>query len=145
MGAAAGGGAVTWFSLTELTRSETALRRGIDNTPKADDLRRLLRLRGVLLDPLREDVGPLIVTSGFRSVELNTLVGGVADSAHRYGCAADLVPVQVSVEAAWLAAKRLGLPYDQCIWERRGKSEWLHIAIERPGENPRSMHFKDWR
>jgi len=71
--------------------------------------------------------------------------GGVTDSAHRYGCAADLVPVRVSVEAAWRAAKRLELPYDQCIWERRGKSEWLHIAIERPGTTCRGQHFRIWR
>lgn len=133
------------FTISELTASETALRRGIDNAPKLGDLVRLRRLCDTLLEPLRDDVGPLIVTSGYRSVDLNTVVGGVADSAHRYGCAADLVPTTATVEAAWLAAKRLGLPYDQCIWERRGQSEWLHIAIERPGTTCRGQHFRIWR
>ena len=133
------------FSLAELTRSETALRRGIDNNPTLPDLRRLRLLAGTILEPLRAEVGALLVTSGFRSPPVNSLVGGVADSAHRYGCAADVVPVRVSVEEAWRAAKRLGLAFDQAIWERRGRSEWLHIAIERPGTSARGQHFTIWR
>lgn len=133
------------FTLAELIRSDTAMKRGIDNTPRLADLRRMLVLCKVLLEPLREEVGPLIVTSGYRSAELNAVIGGVTGSAHRFGCAADVVPARCSVEEAWLAAKRLELPYDQAIWERKGASEWLHIAIERPGDSPRSMHFKIWR
>lgn len=133
------------FSLEELTASDVARRRGIANEPKADDIRRLQQLCLQLLEPLREVTGPLRVTSGYRSAALNAAVGGAKDSAHRYGCAADLVPVRGSVETAWRAAQRLGLPYDQCIWERRGKSEWLHIAIERPGTVARRQAFTIWR
>src|SRR5690606_942871 len=122
------------------------MKRGIDNTPRLADLRRMLVLCKVLLEPLREEVGPLIVTSGYRIAALNAVLPHASpSSAHRFGCAADVLPARSSVEEAWLAAKRLALPYDQAIWERLGASEWLHIAIERPGENPRAMHFKHWR
>lgn len=135
------------FTIAELTASETALRRGLRNDPTLSDLRRLRALCEHILEPLRAEVGPLIVTSGYRSADLNRLVGGVPESAHRYGCAADVVPVRCSVEEAWRAVVRLGLPFDQAIWERRGeRSEWLHVGIERPGEpTPRKQHFTIWR
>ena len=72
-------------------------------------------------------------------------MGGAPESAHRFGCAADLVPANFSVGSAWAAAQRLGLPYDQCIWERRGETEWLHIALPRPGETARGQAFRIWR
>ena len=133
------------FSLEELTASDIARRRGIANEPKADDVRRLRQLCLLLLEPLREVTGPLRVTSGYRSAALNVAVGGTRDSAHRYGCAADVVPANFSVGSAWAAAQRLGLPYDQCIWERRGETEWLHIALPRPGETARGQAFRIWR
>lgn len=133
------------FTLSELVRSSEATKRGIANEPKADDVRRLRELARDLLEPLRLAMGPLKVTSGYRSTALNVAVGGTKDSAHRYGCAADLVPVETSVGSLWAAAQALKLPYDQCIWEKRGADEWLHLAMARPGTTARGQAFRIWR
>ena len=80
-----------YFSIKELTKSETATKKGIDNTPNAAQVKNLEALIDNLLDPIREQWGAAIyVTSGFRSVALNKAVGGVANSHHLGGYAADL-------------------------------------------------------
>ena len=66
------------FTIPELTRSDTAQRRSIDNTPTPEAVKNLTARVDNVLDPLRERWGaPLIVTSGYRSPALNTAVGGV--------------------------------------------------------------------
>jgi hypothetical protein len=80
-----------FFTIAELTRSNTATQRGIDNTPTEGQIANLRILVVNLLDPIREIWGrPLNVISGFRSEELNRAVGGSATSDHRNGCAADI-------------------------------------------------------
>ena len=80
------------FSISELTASATALREGIDNRPSKCAYHLLHVLVQQLLDPIREAWGePIVVSSGYRCKELNTLVGGVKNSHHLLGCAADLI------------------------------------------------------
>ncbi len=80
-----------YFDSDELTRSETATRRGIDNTPTPETAARLEVLAEKLLDPVRELWGaPLTVNSGYRCPELNRAVGGAATSQHLLGEAADI-------------------------------------------------------
>lgn len=80
-----------YFDLGELLRSDSALAMGIENLPDWDDIPRLQELCLLVLDPLREAWGqPLIVSSGFRTPELNVVVGGVPASAHIIGCAVDV-------------------------------------------------------
>ena len=79
------------FTLRELTRSATAQRKGIDNTPNALALSNLDRLCRRILQPIRYQWGePIIVSSGYRCPDLNRAVGGVKNSDHIYGCAADI-------------------------------------------------------
>ena len=81
-----------YFSITELTASATAQREGIDNTPTESAYHLLLVLVEKLLDPIREAWGePIVVSSGYRCPELNTLVGGAKNSHHLLGCAADII------------------------------------------------------
>jgi len=81
------------FSYNELTRSSTAKRKGIDNTPGVEDIRNLQALCDTILQPIREKFGkPIIVSSGYRCPKLNKAVGGVKNSDHMYGCAADITP-----------------------------------------------------
>ena len=80
------------FSISELTASATAQREGIDNTPTESAYHLLHVLVEKLLDPIREAWGePIVVSSGYRCPELNTLVGGAKNSHHMLGCAADII------------------------------------------------------
>ena len=125
------------FSLAELTTSETAARRGIDNTPPPSALANLVRLAGAL-ETIRALIGqPIIVTSGYRSPIVNELVNGATDSAHISGRAADIIapafgsPLQLAraIEAA-------GLPLDQIIYEF---GRWVHVSIPADRAAPRRM------
>ena len=85
-------GEASYFTLQELSKSATAERLTIDNTPPRAAQRMLTILVEQLLDPIRRCYGaPIIVTSGYRCPALNTAVGGVANSHHIVGCAADIV------------------------------------------------------
>ena len=80
------------FTIQELSASATAERLAIDNTPPRAAQQMLTVLVEQLLDPIRRRYGaPIIVTSGYRCPALNTAVGGVANSHHIIGCAADIV------------------------------------------------------
>lgn len=127
-----------YFTLEELTRSQTAVRLGKDNTPNATQKRDLLRLMDYL-DGIREEFGePIKVTSGFRSWRVNKDVGGVKNSQHLAGQAADIVPAKSPErlrELFDLIRKRGG--YQQVIYERKGQSVWVHVAIPPLGEMPK--------
>ena len=81
-----------YSTISELTASATALREGIDNRPSKCAYHLLHVLVDQLLDPIREAWGePIVVSSGYRCKELNTLIGGVKNSHHILGCAADII------------------------------------------------------
>ena len=77
------------FSLNELTKSDTATRHDIDNTPTMQVIENLQDLVDNVLQPLREKFGPIVVTSGYRSPAVNTKIGGSTTSDHCHGYAAD--------------------------------------------------------
>ena len=80
-----------FFTLRELTKSDTAIRKGIKNVPSKSEENNLIALVENILDPLREAYGkPIIVTSGYRCEELNRLIGGSKTSQHRSGQAVDI-------------------------------------------------------
>ena len=80
-----------FFTLDEVTASETAARRGLDNAPDDDTLRRL-RLACAELDKVRQAIGsPIIVTSGYRSPAVNQAIGGSSKSWHLQGVAFDVI------------------------------------------------------
>lgn len=122
------------FTLEELTRSDTAKRLGIRNTPPqraVDGLRVLCR---ELLEPLRQAWGGAIrVSSGYRCPDLNRAVGGSVSSVHMKGWAADIVPTDgrlsefKSFVRGWL--KETGRPFDQYIDERSLGAEWVHLGL----------------
>ena len=83
-----------YFSLGEFSHSDTAVSLGIDNTIPAECVAKIQHLVHCVLDPLREHWGlPIRVTSGYRCPELNDEVGGVEDSYHMEGCAADITAI----------------------------------------------------
>ena len=118
-----------YFTIKELTRSATANSQGIDNTPTPEIRAKLETLITGCLDPIRHIYGhPIIVSSGYRSQALNAAVGGVANSQHTKGEAADLVPASGgSLAGIFRAAVQFG-NYDQLIIEQSGKSKWVHVS-----------------
>ncbi len=129
-----------YFSIKELTRSTTARRLGIDNTPPASAIIALHQLVDHVLDPLREAWGgPIRVNSGYRCPQLNKAVGGTPGSQHQRGEAADITVGSRSGNRRLLALiKRLDLPVDQCIDEK--ECRWIHVS-HRTGRN-RHLYMK---
>jgi hypothetical protein len=125
-----------YFTLQELTRSATAQRLGIYNTPPASAVKALNELVDNVLDPLREAWGgPIQVNSGYRCPALNKAVGGSPYSQHQRGEAADITVGTPSANRRLLALiKRLDLPVDQCIDEKGCR--WIHVS-HRKGHNRR--------
>ncbi len=123
-----------WFTIDELCESSTARRLHIDNRPSVSVKAALRALVEHLLDPLREAWGhPLRVNSGYRCEALNRAVGGVSNSQHLLGEAADITAGSRDANRRLLAMiNKLGLPYDQLIDECNGR--WLHVSY-RAGHN----------
>lgn len=121
------------FTLNELTRSATADDRNIDNTPDDEELHYLARLCDEILEPLRERLGPIQVTSGYRCIALNRAIGSKDTSHHVEGRAADIKVKGVTPLHVCEAIVALNLPYQQVIAEH---GQWTHVSIPRDGEAP---------
>ncbi len=119
-----------FFSLEELTHSDTAKREGIANQPSPDQIEQLRTLAKNVLDPLREAAQcALRVTSGYRGPALNARVGGSATSQHSLGQAADLQATKMSALQLFQTAIRAGLPFDQLIYEAQNATvKWVHVS-----------------
>lgn len=116
------------FTLAELTRSNTALRLGLDNTPPTWIVANL-RLMAHALELVRFHYGvPIKVYSGYRSAEVNQACGGSQRSRHKVGLAADFtVPgIPVIEVCRWIAANLTG--WDQVIYEF-GPGGWVHFGL----------------
>lgn len=123
------------FTLASLCHSDTANAAGIKNIPNAQEVKNLQELVTTILQPFRKELGlPILVNSGFRNPQTNKLVGGVSNSAHLKGLAADIQCPKFGVPRA--LALRLEkflkdnkIPFDQLIRENFGRSDWVHIAV----------------
>ena len=115
-----------YFTFDELTYSRTAVENGLLNRPGATERDNLAQLVERLLDPLRERLGePIAILSGYRSPEVNSLVGGVPDSQHTLGEAADCYCL-AGPERLLAVLRASGLPFDQAIVYRR--RNFLHLS-----------------
>jgi zinc D-Ala-D-Ala carboxypeptidase len=115
------------FTLEEMTASQEAARRGIDNTP-SEEITANLRTMCEKLEAVRVFLGSaMIVSSGYRSPELNKAIGGAVDSAHITGFAVDFIcpsfgtPLEVCQ-----AIEKSDLHYDQLIHEY---ARWTHLSF----------------
>jgi hypothetical protein len=119
------------FKLGEFVISETAERKGIDNTPTDEIVDRLRTLCQSILEPARTQVGALHINSGYRSPALNAAIGGSSSSAHMIGYAADVVPLGTTkvAFAKWVKAN---CTFDQIILEFGTIAEpaWIHVSAD---------------
>ena len=119
------------FSLQELIKSDTAIRKGIDNNPNADQIEKLKALCENILQPVRDHFGRVKVTSGFRSVELCTAIGSSANSQHAKAEAADFECIGVD-NAELFDWIKSNLEPDQLILEfytpGEPNSGWIHCS-----------------
>jgi hypothetical protein len=127
-------------SLSEVVKSNTAIRKGIDNTPTQEQLDRIIILAEKVFDPLREWVnGPIIINSGFRSGKLNRAIGGSGTSQHcaNNGAAFDIDDTfGNATNAEMFNYIKDNLVFDQLIWEF-GDNEnpnWVHVSYKE-GDN----------
>lgn len=128
------------FTLEEFfANSATAKAKKIDNTPNEEQKANIIRLVKEVLQPIRDVYGkPIIVSAGYRCPKLNTAVGGVKNSQHLYGMAADIVSkgdTEKGNKELWdvimKLAKENKIDCRQIIWEYGHKNigpSWIHLA-----------------
>jgi hypothetical protein len=130
------------FSLKEMTHSDAATRLGRPVVASAEIQAELARLCNEVLQPIRHEIAlmfgtsPIIVSSGYRPLWLNQLIGGSLNSAHIYGRAADFQVIGHSNYeiANFIAGFIHTLPIDQLIYEF---GDWVHVATPAIGVEPR--------
>ena len=131
------------FSLQELIKSDTAIRKGIDNNPNSDQIEKLKLLCENILQPVRDHFGRVKVTSGYRSVELCMAIGSSANSQHAKAEAADfeVMGTDNAELADWI---KNNLDYDQLILEYYTPGEpnsgWIHCSYIPEGRRASFLH-----
>ena len=133
------------FTIEEMYASQTAKRLGIDNKPNVQHRINRVYLCAYVLEPLRLAMNePIKIGSGYRCRKLNKAVGGVDNSQHTKGQAADLcIDGDIKKGRKWFEYIRDHLPFDQLIWEKNPKtgSYWVHVSFVFPdfGKNRRQV------
>lgn len=128
------------FSLVELSTSETAVRKGIDNTPTQDVVVNLRELCANVLQPLRDKYGKSInITSGYRSPKVNKAIGGSATSDHCFGNAADFTVMKEDYNHVFSILRTMD--FDQLIWEFGDSNapQWIHVSYRGKGSNRKQV------
>lgn len=123
------------FTIEELYASATAKAKGIDNKPGVQQLINLVYLTAYVLEPLREAMKePIKINSGYRCPQLNRAVGGVSNSQHLKGQAADIcIDGDMKKGRKWFDYIRQHLQFDQLIWEHdKSGTYWIHVSFVPP-------------
>ncbi len=119
------------FVLSEITRSNTAKRLDISNEPTKEHLENMQRLISNLIQPMRDELGPIRISSGYRNPSLNRAIGGSRSSQHCKGEALDLQfwqMGQMNNKAIYDWILKSGLKFDQMINEF--DFAWIHISLK---------------
>ena len=131
------------FTLSELTKSDTAIRKGINNNPNAEQVEKLKLLCENILQPVRDHFGRVKITSGFRSVELCLAIGSSQNSQHAKAEAADFecMGTDNAELADWI---NKNLEYDQLILEfytpGEPNSGWIHCSYTTDQPRKQFLH-----
>ena len=134
------------FTMEELYASATATAKGINNKPSVQQMINLVYLTAYVLEPLRVAMGePIKIGSGFRSPALNKAVGGVSNSQHLKGQAADLcIDGDLKKGKKWFEWIKTHCEFDQLIWEHNAKGNyWVHVSFVYPDFGKNRKHVID--
>lgn len=120
------------LTLLEATKSNTATRLGIDNTPPPAIIERMVETAEKIFQPLRDALGPIRVSSFYRSPDLNRAIGGSKSSQHCKGEAIDMQGILASNKILFNAACDLE-DFDQIIWEfgTLEEPDWVHVSYSK--------------
>jgi hypothetical protein len=133
------------LSLAEVTKSDTAKRRGVSNMPTEAHIANFKLLAENIFEPIRNHFGkPIFISSGYRSAELNKAIGGAASSQHCQGEAIDIDmdgrPGGVTNKMVFDFIKE-NLNFDQLIWEfgTDANPDWVHVSYESTGKQRKQI------
>jgi zinc D-Ala-D-Ala carboxypeptidase len=133
------------FVLSEITRSNTAKRLGIDNGPNKNHLRSIQRLITNLIQPMRDALGPIRISSGYRNPNVNRAIGGSTKSQHCKGEALDLQfwdDGKISNKKLYDWVLSSNVEFDQMINEF--DFAWIHISLKKEGNRNQVLEaYKD--
>lgn len=131
------------LTLAEVTRSETAKRKGVSNMPTPEHIENFKLLAAKVFQPIREHFGkPIHISSGYRSAALNKAIGGAASSQHCTGEAIDIDMDGTSITNAQIFNYiKDNLEFDQLIWEFGTKTnpDWVHVSYESTGKQRKQI------
>lgn len=135
------------LSLAEVTKSATAIKKGISNEPTKEHLENLKAVAENIFQPLRDYFGvPIAVTSGYRSAELNAIIGGSSTSQH---CKGEAIDLDADVYGSLTNAEVFGYlrehaDFDQLIWEFGDEHNpaWVHCSYK---QNNRGQVLRAYR
>jgi zinc D-Ala-D-Ala carboxypeptidase len=133
------------LSLAEVTRSESAKRRGISNMPTPAHIENFKLLAENIFEPIREHFGkPIHISSGYRSDALNKAIGGSKTSQH---CTGEAIDIDMDGSANGVTNKMVfdyikdNLNFDQLIWEfgTASNPDWVHVSYESTGKQRKQV------
>lgn len=133
------------LDLSEVTRSDSAKRKGINNMPTPEHLENFKKLAENIFEPIRKHFGvPIMISSGYRSKALNTAIGGSLTSQH---CTGEAIDIDMDGSSNGVTNKMVfefiksNLNFDQLIWEFGTKDapDWVHVSFESTGKQRKQI------
>jgi hypothetical protein len=133
------------LDLAEVTRSESAKRKGISNEPTAEHLENFKKLAENIFEPIRNHFNvPIHISSGYRSKALNTSIGGSLTSQH---CSGEAIDIDMDGSSNGVTNKMVfdfiksTLNFDQMIWEfgNSNNPDWVHVSYESTGKQRKQI------
>ena len=133
------------LDLSEVTRSDMAKRKGISNMPTPEHIENFKKLAINIFEPIRKHFAvPILISSGYRSKELNTAIGGSITSQH---CSGEAIDIDLDGSSSGVTNKMVfdfikdKLSYDQLIFEFGTKDapDWVHVSFESTGKQRKQV------
>jgi len=133
------------LDLSEVTRSDMAKRKGINNIPTPEHLENFKKLAENIFEPIRKHFGvPIMISSGYRSKALNTAISGSLTSQH---CTGEAIDIDMDGSSSGVTNKMVfefiksNLNFDQLIWEFGTKEapDWVHVSFESSGKQRKQV------